>query len=393
VRILFIHNRYKYAGGEDFAVESQEALFLEKGDEVKILQFDNSEISNGSALMAGVNSVYNAPSKNLVDEVITSFKPDVIHIHNLFFLASPSVLYAAYRRKVPVVFTLHNYRLICCNALLLRDLAVCELCTKQTLPFSGIKYKCYRSSHAQSALVTAITGLHKMTGTWRNKVHTYIALTEFAKAKFLDSSLRVSEEQMVVLPNFVSDQGIGNPDRESFFLFVGRISPEKGVSQLLECFAQMPQHRIVIAGDGPDKIELEKQYSQYSNISFYGHQSKPEIFGLLKKTQALIFPSIWYEGLPFTIIEAFSTGTPVIAPKLGAMADIIMNEYNGFHFKAGDVQDLRNTVLKFAQLEHEKQGFYSRARKSYEDKYHPDAYYKSIKSIYNNAIGKKAELT
>ncbi|MEJ7767041.1 MAG: glycosyltransferase, partial [Chitinophagaceae bacterium] len=188
MKVLFIHNHYKLAGGEDIAVKLQEELFIRKGDDVRVVLFDNSEISSGFPLVTGINSIYNKNSKQQIAKEIASFRPDVIHIHNLFFLASPSVLFAASEAKVPVIFTLHNFRLICCNAFLLRDQAICELCTQKTLPFSGIRYKCYRSSHVHSALVTAITSAHKLMGTWKNKVNTYIALTEFGKAKFLNSS-------------------------------------------------------------------------------------------------------------------------------------------------------------------------------------------------------------
>lgn len=390
MKVLFIHNHYKLAGGEDIAVKLQEELLIQKGDDVRVMLFDNSKIKNGFPLITGINAIYNSSSKQQIAEEIASFKPDVIHIHNLFFLASPSVLFAAHESRIPVIFTLHNFRLICCNAFLLRNHAICELCTQKTMPLSGIKYKCYRSSHVQSALVTAITSVHKLIGTWKHKVHTYIALTEFGKAKLFNSSLHLPEGQMVVVPNFVSDAGIGNEARQNFFLFVGRISPEKGVALLLECFSNLPQQNIVIAGDGPEKEELEKKYSNLPNIKFYGQQSKAQVFALMKQTKAMIAPSIWFEGLPFTIIEALSTGTPVIASRLGAMTEIIQDGYNGFHFESGNADDLRKAVLRFVELEQgEQEHIYRQSRQTYEDRYHPDVYYKSIKSIYKRAIANK----
>lgn len=390
MKVLFIHNHYKLAGGEDIALKLQQDLFTQKGDDVRVILFDNSEIKNGFPLITGINSIYNSSSKHKIAREIELFKPDIIHIHNLFFLASPSVLFAAYDSKVPVIFTLHNFRLICCNAFLLRNQSICELCTQKVVPLSGIKYKCYRSSHAQSALVTAITSIHKLIGTWKNKVHTYIALTEFGKAKLFNSSLRLPEGQMVVVPNFVSDPGTGSSSRQDFFLFVGRISPEKGVALLLECFASLPQHTVVIAGEGPEREALERQYGNYPNISFYGQQSKSQVFELMKQTKAMIAPSIWFEGLPFTIIEALSTGTPVIASRLGAMTEIIQDGYNGFHFESGNVEDLKKAVLRFSELAGDKQaGIYRQSRQTYEEKYHPDVYYKSIKSVYAKAIDNK----
>lgn len=393
MKILFIHNRYQFQGGEDTALDAQIELLSERGHEVKVVRFDNKKISkNGFPLADGFNAVYNVSSGKHIKDEIDLFKPDVIHIHNIFFLASPSVLYAAHKSRVPVIFTLHNYRLICCNALLLRNHTVCELCTKKTLPLSGIKYKCYRSSHVQSALVTGITSLHKMVGTWKSKVDTYISLTEFGKAKLLDSSLRLPAEQLVVLANFVADPDVDNLPRQKFFLYVGRISPEKGLPVLLDCFASMPDQALVIVGDGPDKTDLENQYKGFPNIRFYGQQSKADVFKLMHQAQAFIFPSIWYEGLPFTIIEAFSVGTPVIASRLGAMAEIVEDGFNGFHFEPGNVQDLARVVTRFADSGEEKQKIYEQAKHTYKEKYHPDVYYKSIMSIYNKAIKSKSLL-
>ncbi len=288
-----------------------------------------------------------------------------------------------------MIFTLHNYRLICCNALLLRNDTICELCTKKKLPLAGIKYKCYRSSHVQSALVTGITGLHKIAGTWKRKVDTYIALTEFGRKKFLESSLQLAEEQLVVLANFVADPELVPMQREKFFLYVGRISPEKGLSVLLECFSAMPDQMLMVAGDGPDKALLQEQYSKFPNIQFAGHLEKMDVHVLMMQAQAFIFPSLWYEGLPLTIIEAFSAGTPVIASRMGAMAEIVADGYNGFHFEPGSAEDLNRVVHIFAALGEEKHKIYQQAKNTYIEKYHPDVYYKSIMDIYNKAILKK----
>ncbi|MEJ7736759.1 MAG: glycosyltransferase family 4 protein [Chitinophagaceae bacterium] len=386
MKILFIHNRYKQAGGEDVALEAESNLLKQRNHDVKELLFDNTGITHQSfPFLQGINSLYNSSSRKLVLAAIDSFKPDVIHIHNLFFLASPSVLYAANSRNIPVVFTLHNYRLICCNALLLRNNVICELCVNKILPYDGIKYKCYRSSQLQSALVTAITGLHKLTGTWTGKVHTYITLTAFARSRFIHSSLTVPESGFIVKPNFVEDHGIGKFPRKGYFLFVGRLSPEKGVPLLLESFARMRDKTLFIIGDGPEKPGLVSKYSRYTNISFLGHLSKDRVINMLKEAQALLFPSIWYEGLPFTILEAFSTATPVIASNLGAMAEIVQDGYNGFHFEAGNVHDLAGCIQKFCQWEGKEQ-MHQHARTSFEEKYHPDIHYNAIMAIYQKAI-------
>jgi glycosyltransferase involved in cell wall biosynthesis len=385
MKILFIHNQYQYAGGEDIAVEAELKLLNERGHDTQLLKFDNKNIDKPKkSFLTGLQSIYKTSSGRLVKNAIDVFKPDIIHVHNLFFLASPSVLFAAKSRKVPLIFTLHNYRLICCNALLLRNNAICELCIQKKMPLAGIKYKCYRSSGLQSALVTSITGIHKLIQTWKHKVHTYIALTEFGKNKFLNSSLDLQSEQIKVIPNFVEDTGVGTSIRAGF-LFVGRISMEKGVEMMLECFAKLPKYNLIVAGDGPDKIKLQTRFNNFSNIIFYGQKPKHEIMILMKQSEALVFPSIWYEGLPFTIIEAFSTGTPVIASNLGAMSDMIKDGYNGLHFNPNDVHDLNESIEKFMQIT-DRDIMRVQARETYEKFYTPDYHYHLLLSVYQKAL-------
>ncbi len=389
MKILFIHNRYQQAGGEDVAFQLEVGLLRQHHD-VDVLHFSNDHILTlWDKISSAAKSVYNFFSFRTVISKISTFKPDVIHVHNLFFSASPSILIAAYKKKVPVVVTLHNYRLICANALLLRNNQVCELCVNKTLPLEGIKYKCYRSSSVQSGIVTAITGVHKIVKTWNRCVSQYICLTEFSKSKILFSSLQLKEQQIQVIPNFVPDITTGIHKKGDFFLYVGRISKEKGVEVLLKAFLKIPGQSLLIVGDGPEKLMLEEKYRNAVNISFLGQKDKASVLGLMAQCQALLFPSLCYENLPFTIIEAFSAGTPVIASRLGAMLEVIRNGYNGFHFTPGSHEELEAVVLKFVQLNEEEQKvLYKQARRSYEEKFHPDAHYKALINVYEKAIKK-----
>ena len=289
------------------------------------------------------------------------------------------------------MLTLHNYRLICANSLLLRNDQVCELCIHKKFPLAGIRYKCYRSSISQSALVTTITGLHKLIGTWRNKVTAFITLNEFSRSKLLYSSLQIPAEKMITKPNFVPDPGEGNQQREDFFLFAGRIVREKGVHILLQSFVTMQEQKIVIVGDGPEKNVLEQQFKNYPNILFAGHVDKTQVREYMKRCKALICPSIWYEGAPLTIIEAFATGTPVIASKLGSMIESISDGHNGLHFIAGDSNDLTARIRIFIKETETSKMFYKNARQTYLEKYHPDIHYRAIIDIYKKVMAKKNE--
>ena len=390
MRILFIHNKYKQYGGEDVAVELETSVLLEKGHEVKTLFFENDQIIGFfSKLRAAFAAVYNFSSARKASNAILQFKPDIIHIHNLFFIASPSILYAAYKHKVPVVLTLNNYRLVCANALLMRNNKICELCIRKKLPFSGIKYKCYRNSSAESALVTIITGLHKLITTWKNTVSAFVALNEFSRSKFLNSSLQIPAAKLIAKPNFVRDPGEGNDVREDFFLFVGRIEKEKGVHVLAEAFVGMPGNKIIIIGDGPERNLLQEKFRSYENISFIGQMRKQQLNDYMKRCKAFICPSIWYEGTPLTIIEAFAAGTPVITSGLGSMAESVSDGFNGLHFTAGDANDLCKKVRLFIERTENCTIMYKNARQTYLDKYHEDIHYNSILKIYEKVIAEK----
>ncbi len=377
------------AGGEDVAVELESRLLKEKGHDVQVLAFDNSSIRGlFPKIKSALNSFYNFSSAKKLAFVIRQFQPDIIHVHNIFFVASASVLFVARRHRIPVVLTLHNYRLICANALLLRNNKVCELCVQKKFPLAGIRYRCYRNSMTQSALVTGITGIHKLLHTWKNKVTVFIALNEFSRMKLLHSSLRLPENKMVTKPNFIPDCGEGRLPRENFFLFAGRFVNEKGIHVLLKAFACMPENKIIICGDGPEKKFLEQLYSACTNIVFTGQEEKTRVQELMKLCKAFICPSIWYEGAPLTIIEAFAAGTPVIASRLGSMAESIQDGFNGLHFTAGDAEDLQNKVKLLLQLTEASDQLYKNARQTYLDKYHPDVHYYSIMKIYQTALAR-----
>jgi glycosyltransferase involved in cell wall biosynthesis len=392
VKILFIHNRYQNAGGEDVAVQLEINILNQFGHATEVLYFDNTRIAGiPGKIKSGINSFYNLSSRKKVSAAIDEFKPDVVHVHNVFFQASPSVLFAAHQRGIPVVMTLHNYRLICANAMLLKDNKPCIECIHQKIPLSGIKNACYRDSVIESVLTTAVTSVHKFTNCWTGKVSKYIALTEFAKNIFLNSSLEVTDHQITVKPNFVLDNGTGLETRHDFFLYVGRFSNEKGIGHLLEAFAELKTQNLFLVGEGPLEYPLRKQYESYSNITFLGKKTRSEVVDLMKQTRALMFPSIWYEGLPYTIIEAFSTATPVLASNLGAMSRMIVDGYNGLFFEPANVGDIIETVQRFNRSANNF--LYMNARKTYIENYHPDKHYSAIINLYESLISKEKRNT
>ena len=390
MKILFIHTRYLQSrGGEDSTLEAEAELLTRKGHEVRIQLFDNGDMGKGlpGKLQAGFSVIYNFSSAKTVTKTIDDFRPDLIHIHNFFFAASPSVLFATHKAGIPVVVTIHNFRLICANCLLLRDNKICELCITHDFPWYGVKYKCYHNSAVGSAAVGAMAAVHKWLGTWKNKVSLYITPSAFSKKRLVDSSFGVPAEKIKVKHNFIEDPGAANPEeRLDYYLFVGRISAEKGIDLLLDAWT-MVEVPLIIVGDGPDMQRIMNKYGQPANIRFVGKQSREAVLDLMKKCRALVFPSIWYEGLPLTIIEALATGTPVIASGQGAMSEMIEDGKNGLHFSTGDAVALTKAVSEFErQVGTGDHSYYAHARQSYLDQYHPEQCYNQIMEIYQHLV-------
>jgi glycosyltransferase involved in cell wall biosynthesis len=380
------------AGGEDTTVQAESELMRMKGHDVFVYFFDNASFGDGigGKLNAGFSAIYNRSSAAKIRKVLVDFKPDIVHVHNFFFAASPSVLMEVHKLRVPLAVTIQNYRLICANAFLLRNNKVCDLCVSHDFPWYGVKYKCYHGSAVQSAAVGAMAAIHKWLGTWKKVVDLYIMPSAFARNKLMHSSFNVDEQKTAVKPNFIQDPGVAdNSSRQDNYLFIGRLSMEKGVDVLLKAFTQLPDQRLVVAGDGPERENLMRTYGHLKNVEFVGHKNKEEVLALMRTCRALIFPSIWYEGLPLTIIESFATGTPVIGSNLGAMSEMIRNNENGMLFETGVVDQLKESVLRMnSMITDGDYSLHSGAREAYLEKYHPEKSYEAIMKLYNSIINK-----
>ncbi len=386
MKILLIHNSYQQRGGEDATFESEYNLLSKGGNDVEKLLFDNKSINSLSdKISAGIKNVFNPDSAKIIEEKIISFQPQIIHIHNFFPLVSPSVFFIAKKYKVPIVITIQNYRLICSGALLYRNGKICEDCVNKTIPLAGIIHKCYRNSAVQTAAVTFMTSFHKIAGTWKNKVGKYITVAEFGRDKILNSSLGLSEDQVVVKPNSVEDFGDGDNNREDYFVYIGRIIEDKGIETLLESLNHF-DYKIKIIGDGPLRGRIEDAALNNKNIEYLGFRDKQFIINTLKKAKGLIFPTLWYEGLPVTVIESFSTGTPVIGSNIGAVKLQITDNYNGFHFSPGDAKDLASRIKYLSDNEQDLKQLYVNARNTYLEKYTPEKNYEQLINIYSDAI-------
>lgn len=388
MKILVVHNKYKEKGGEDnsFAIEC--AMLRSHGHRVETLVYENTEINSVSSVFKlSFQLFYNRKSAEDIQRKIDEFDPDIIHVHNFFYVVSPSVFFVARKNRIPVLFTVRNYRLICSGSLLLRDNKVCELCIKQKFPVHGVLHKCHRDSYVQTAHLTLVTGFHKLINTWGTKINKVIVLTDFAKRKLLSSGLHLKEEQIAVKPNFSDDLGYSHfNEREDFFLFVGRLSKEKGIDILLKALS-IRKFNLKVIGTGPLLEEVKKYAQKHPNLEYLGFQENGFIIDLLKRSKALLFPSTWYEGMPRTILEAFSTGTPVISTDLDNINEIVTDNYNGVHFRNGDAQALADKISYFEQMPDQRR-LYENARRTFEEKYTYQTNYRQLMAIYNELLGR-----
>ena len=388
MKILQIHNKYQSYGGEDVLLQSEFNLLKENGHTVEQLFFDNNIIrpSFFGKLKAGIRSIYNFKSARVVQHAISTFKPDIIHVQNFFPILSPAVFYVANRNNVPVVATINNYRLICSNATLLRDNHLCVKCVNKILPLSGVVHKCYHNSHFQSAAVTLMSSVHKLLGTWRNRIDMYIiAMTEFGKETFITSSLKLPSEKCTLKPNFVVDMGVGSESREDFYLCFARLSEEKGIRVLLDSLNHV-KYKLKIVGDGPLRPIVEKAVKGNASIEFLGFKNIDWIIAEVKKSRAVIMPSIWYEALPLSVLHTLSTGTPLIISDLPPFRELIADEVNGFHFKTGDSVDLARKIEFFNQNYDQMKVLYKNARETYLEKYTPQRNYLMLIEIYERLL-------
>jgi glycosyltransferase involved in cell wall biosynthesis len=381
MRILVLHCTYKYKGGEDTVVEEEIKLLTAAGHNVKLLLFSNV----GFELIKVLQIPFNASSYYKTKKAIKSFKPDIVHIHNLHFAASPSVIYAIRNSKIPIVNTLHNYRLLCPSGTLFYNGKLFLNSLDHTFPWIAIKNGVYKNSTVLTFWLAFSNKLHQLCGTWR-LCDKYIVLTNHARQMLLNSSLQLNEEQLVVKPNFCALSESSITPKQHHFLYVGRLTLEKGILLLLETFAEL-EHELRIAGDGPLKEKVIEYSKRFSNIHYLGNLNKREVFYELKICSALIFPSLWFEGMPLIIIEAFSTATPVIASKLGAMESMILDNYNGFHFPPESQSGLSSQVKKWAVMsEDQKLTFCKNAKQTFTEHYSPESNADQLISIYHSVI-------
>lgn len=378
MRVLVAHNYYRQPGGEDAVAESEVALLRSRGHEVEFFTRRNDQLDEGQLLTAAIEAIWSRRVSRDLSQTIGRFAPAVMHVHNTFPMLSPAVYYTAFKQRVPVVQTLHNFRLFCLSATFLRKGQVCEDCLGR-LPWRGVERACYRESRAQSGVLATTLAVHRALGTYRTRVDRYIALNEFCRHKFIEGGLPA--DRIVVKPNFV--EAVPPPDGPRHgALFVGRLSREKGTATLGRA-VQGSGLMVDAVGDGPDRSDLQN----IEGIRLHGSAAASAVRGHMERAACLVMPSIWYENFPRTLVEAFAAGLPVVASRIGALAELVEHGKTGLLFEPGSAQSLRDALAWAAGHPADMARMGRRAREVYEASYTPDINYRTLMDVYGQAIG------
>jgi glycosyltransferase involved in cell wall biosynthesis len=381
MRILVAHNRYKYAGGEDSVMRSEVEMLRSAGHQIALLEADNQAIDGTLVKIAAAGSLFHSSSSNRrMAELLRTFKPDVVHLHNWFPLLSPSMIGVARAAGVPVVLTLHNFRMVCCNGVLYRDGRICHDCVGKAFPLGGMAHACYARSRVGSALVSTAFSYHRLAHTW-DGVSLFIALSEFQRSLLIQGGLDAS--RIVVKPNFVRDTGEAGRGRGGYALFAGRLTPEKGIRTVLKAWTE---HHVSVPlkvmGDGPLADEVRAVAMRLPEVQYVGHQDVPEVHAAMADARFVICASECHEAFGLTVVEAFSRGTPVLAADVEPIAELVKTGQTGLRYAPGDAADLAAKASSLSVDSPAYRQMRQRCRSFYEERYTDAINYRLLMGIY-----------
>jgi glycosyltransferase involved in cell wall biosynthesis len=388
MRVLVVHNRYRseLPSGENIVVDRDVAMLREAGVEVSTFFRDSDEIEHFGTFRRAelaVQPIYSLGDVRNFRAQVQSFKPDVVHLHNLYPLISPAVINVAKSESVSVVQTVHNYRFVCANGLYFRDGRVCQDCLGKRIPMPAVVHSCYRGSMMQSAVMAGSLSIHR--STWR-KVDRFLPVSNFMAEQLIVAG--VSSERITVKPNAAPDPGSPKPFGEGF-LFAGRLEKEKGINLLLEAWRKSNVGKLTsltIAGDGTERSAVQQAAANDPSIRFLGSVSAEKVGELLDDCSVRIVPSLWFEAaLPLATIESYARGRPVISTTIGANASVDGNDV-GWVCPETTVDDLAATIWRASEDKAVIRTRGAAARLLYDRSYRPEATIRSLLQIYSELI-------
>lgn len=390
MKVLLMHAHYSRQGGEDIAFANESRLLEEAAHEVRRLELSNRDYARNAVLRAlEGQTVGSRDGCKQATRAIMDFGPDVVHVHNTFPFVGPAFQRAARKCDVPLVATIHNYRPSCLNGQHFREGAPCIKCTARQFKWPGIVHRCYRNSITASGLVGIGRYLDHIRRKRARAGNTYIALTGFQRTMMIAEG--IPPEDIFLKGNFSHDSAPPNttPDLpKRYILYAGRISPEKGLATLVDALCAVKSGsgmHLLVAGEGPDRSRIESRV-RVPRVHFLGHRPSDEVRALMSKADALVIPSIWFEGQPLAAVEALAAGCPLIVSRIGALPDMIGRGTCGWEFPPGDAIELGNIIQTIDSAPEVLVSKKAAARRKWQDEHSPSSTLTALERIYGHAI-------
>lgn len=392
MRILVVHNRYRSTApsGENRVVDQESEALVSLGHEVERFERHSDEIEEWSAARKATlpaRVVWNPETRRDLKNVLRRFRPDVVHVHNTFPLVSPSILYACRDERVPVVVTLHNYKLLCASGDFFRDGEVCHDCAGGN-PTAALVHRCYRGSVVATVPTVVAARVHRRA--WRNQVAAYIFISESQRR--LLAAMDFDPERVFVKPNLVPYDGAHGTPRDRQVAYVGRLDQAKGVPLLLRAWDRYRETadddalRLVIAGGGPLDDEVRRWAADRPSVELAGHLPKQDCFDLIARSRAVLLPSQWEETFGLVVVEAMAAGVAPVAAAHGSFPELVTDGVDGALFQPGDPDDLAKVLLDVDGNPDRYEEYGRRARDTYETRYDPQHGIEHLLQVYQFAI-------
>ena len=382
MKVLQVHNRYRIRGGEDAVVETTLDLLRRRGHDAILFDKHSDSVSAGLAqrTRAVFSGIYSRTSRREMTSLLADFRPDIVHVHNVFPLLSASVLAACRRAGVPVVMTCHNYRLVCPIAVHFVHGQICERCA------GGHEYRCFlhncRDNRIESAAYALRGQVTRTLGLFTRNITLYLAISSFLKTRLVAAGL--SDDRVVVVPNMISiPDPVADAAQGGYGAFAGRASEEKGIPILLEAARKHPNIPVRIAGHGPLLGELQR--AAPANVSFPGMMSPEALDAFYRGARFLVVPSVWYETFGLVAVEAMSRGIPVIASRIGGLQELVRDGETGLLFDPGNADDLAGKMLRLWEDPALCGRMGKAAREYVRQRYSEDVYYANLMGAYERA--------
>jgi glycosyltransferase involved in cell wall biosynthesis len=347
----------------------------------------HSALNLAEKVRAGARSIYSRETVRRVSELVAREAPAVAHLHNIYHQISPSLIGALARLGVPVVQTLHDYKLVCPGYLLMTQGEICERC-KGGRYFNAVKYRCLLDSTAASVVGFLEAALHARLGTY-GKIALFLCPSQFLLEKVAEFG--VPREKLVHFPYFLPlESYLPSYERSDYFIYLGRLSREKGVATLLEALRRRGGSRLTcrILGEGPLEGMLKAQAAAWglTNVAFSGYLQGEELQTTIRNAAFTVVPSEWYENLPFAVLESFALGTPVVGARIGGIPEMVIQERTGLTYTSGDAAELAD-ALDWMEVHPDRVVEMGReARKLDEERYAPQAHLERLEALYARVI-------